>query len=49
MAVTARRKEILDEIVARIRVRGGEAYSFPGDVLNLDEMKESYAYLAKLS
>ncbi len=39
VAVTARRKELLDEIVAKIKLSGGEAYSFPGDVLNLDEMK----------
>ena len=40
VAITARRKEILDQMVARIRESGGEAWSFPGDVLNLDEMKQ---------
>ena len=39
VALTARRKEILDEIVSKINEKGGEAYSFPGDVLNLEEMK----------
>lgn len=39
VAITARRKEILDEIVAKIRQSGGQAWSFPGDVLNLEEMK----------
>lgn len=41
VAITARRKEILDEIVGKIRASGGEAWSFPGDVLNLDEMKHT--------
>jgi short-subunit dehydrogenase len=39
VALTARRRELLDEIVAKITQAGGEAYSFPGDVLNLEEMK----------
>jgi short-subunit dehydrogenase len=39
VALTARRKELLDEIVGNIKQSGGEAFSFPGDVLNLDEMK----------
>lgn len=39
VAVTARRGDLLDQIVARIKESGGEAYSFPGDVLNLEEMK----------
>lgn len=39
VAITARRRELLDEIVSKITQAGGEAYSFPGDVLNLEEMK----------
>jgi short-subunit dehydrogenase len=39
VAITARRKEVLDEMVAKIRATGAEAWSFPGDVTNLDEMK----------
>jgi len=39
VALTARRKDLLDEIVSKIKAEGGEAYSFPGDVLNLEEMK----------
>lgn len=39
VAITARRKENLDKVVATIKQSGGEAYSFPGDVLHLDEMK----------
>lgn len=39
VAITARRKELLDDIVAKIAATNGEARSFPGDVLNLDEMK----------
>lgn len=39
VAVTARRKELLDGIVARIEASNGQARSFPGDVLNLEEMK----------
>lgn len=40
VAITARRGDLLDAIVARVREIGGEAYSFPGDVLNLGEMKD---------
>ena len=39
VALTARRADLLDQIVGKIRANGGEAYSFPGDVLNLEEMK----------
>jgi short-subunit dehydrogenase len=47
VAITARRKEILDEIVGKIRASGGEAWSFPGDVLNLDEMKRTVDSIEK--
>ena len=39
VALTARRKELLDEIFATITTTHGEARCFPGDVLNLEEMK----------
>ncbi len=39
VAITARRKELLDDIVTKIVAAHGEAHSFPGDVLNLEEMK----------
>jgi len=39
VALTARRRELLEEIVRTIKDSGGEAHSFPGDVLNLEEMK----------
>lgn len=40
VALTARRGDLLEEIVSKIRGEGGEAWSFPGDVLNLDGMRE---------
>lgn len=43
VAITARRKEILDGMVATISASGGNAYSYPGDVLNLEEMKRIVA------
>lgn len=43
VAITARRREILEGMVATISAAGGKAYSFPGDVLNLDEMKRIVA------
>ncbi len=43
VAITARRKEILDAMVATISASGGNAYSYPGDVLNLEEMKRIVA------
>ncbi len=43
LAITARRAEVLEQLVARIRAKGGEAWSFPGDVLNLDQMKQVVA------
>ncbi len=39
VALTARRGELLDEMVLKIRQNGGEAWSFPGDVLDLEQMK----------
>ena len=39
VALTARRKELLDEVVAKIAATNGEARAFPGDVLNLEEMQ----------
>jgi short-subunit dehydrogenase len=39
VALTARRKELLENIAAKIATSHGEAYSFPGDVLNLEQMK----------
>lgn len=39
VALTARRGDLLEAIVGKIRDAGGEAYSFPGDVLNLEQMK----------
>jgi short-subunit dehydrogenase len=43
LAITARRAEVLEQLVAQIRIKGGEAWSFPGDVLNLDQMKQVVA------
>jgi short-subunit dehydrogenase len=43
VAITARRKELLDAMVATISASGGKAYSYPGDVLNLEEMKRIVA------
>jgi short-subunit dehydrogenase len=43
VAITARRKEILDAMVATISASGGTAYSYPGDVLNLEDMKSIVA------
>jgi short-subunit dehydrogenase len=43
VAITARRGEILEGLVATISAAGGKAYSFPGDVLNLEEMKRIVA------
>lgn len=40
LALTARRAEVLEKMVAEIRSKGGQAWSFPGDVTNLDEMKQ---------
>jgi short-subunit dehydrogenase len=40
VALTARRGEVLDKIVQCIRSAGGKAWSFPGDVTNLEQMKE---------
>ncbi len=40
VAVTARRKELLDRIVSEIQSQGGTAQAFPGDVLDLSEMKK---------
>jgi short-subunit dehydrogenase len=39
VAVTARRAEVLDAMVERIRAQGGSVASFPGDVLDLEQMK----------
>ncbi len=39
VALTARRAEVLEVLAARIRESGGSAWSFPGDVTNLDQMK----------
>ncbi len=39
VALTARRADLLERIVSKIRAERGEAWSFPGDVLNLDEMR----------
>ncbi|MEY4670047.1 MAG: hypothetical protein RL518_2746 [Pseudomonadota bacterium] len=39
VALTARRKELLEAIVAKIEASHGQAYSFPGDVLDLEQMK----------
>ncbi len=43
VAVTARRAEVLDALVSQIRAKGGQAWSFPGDVTNLEEMKRVVA------
>jgi short-subunit dehydrogenase len=40
VALTARRAEVLELLAARIKESGGAAWSFPGDVTNLDQMKE---------
>jgi short-subunit dehydrogenase len=40
VAITARRAERLDEIAGAIRAQGGEVACYPGDVLNLQEMKK---------
>jgi len=39
LALTARRAEVLESVVARIRASGGEAWSFPGDVTELEQVK----------
>jgi len=39
VALTARRAEVLAELVARIKASGWSAESFPGDVTDLDQMK----------
>jgi short-subunit dehydrogenase len=39
VALTARRREILDEMVRKISAAGGTAWSFPGDVESLEQMK----------
>lgn len=43
VAITARRAEALEKIVSEIRAQGGQAWSFPGDVTNLEEMKRVVA------
>ncbi len=40
VAVTARRAEVLDNLVARVRAQGGSIASFPGDVLDLEQMQQ---------
>ncbi len=39
IALTARRGELLEKMAVSIRERGGKAECFPGDVLDLDQMK----------
>jgi short-subunit dehydrogenase len=39
VALTARRGDLLEKMAASIRERGGRAECFPGDVLDLDQMK----------
>lgn len=39
VAMTARRGEVLEQIAERIREQGGEAWSFPGNVTDVAEMK----------
>lgn len=43
VAITARRAEVLNTMVEQIKAQGGSAWSFPGDVTNLDEMKRVVA------
>ena len=43
VAITARRAEVLNTMVEQIKAQGGLAWSFPGDVTNLDEMKRVVA------
>ena len=43
VALTARRSDLLDELVEVIRSSGGKAFSYPGDVLHLDQMKDTVA------
>lgn len=39
VAMTARRGDVLEKMAVEIRAQGGQAWSFPGDVTNLEEMK----------
>lgn len=47
VALTARRGELLEEMVSKIRQNRGEAWSFPGDVLDLEQMKNVVASIER--
>jgi short-subunit dehydrogenase len=45
VAVTARRGDVLEQLVEGIRAKGGHAVAFAGDVLNLNQMKSIAALI----